>query len=266
MATDDRERLSATFDQAASLYQRARPDYPEEIVEELLSVTGMQSGGRVLEVGCATGKATLPLARRGLRVTCIEPGQRLAAVAKRNLSGLDVEILQGRFEDWEPRGEERFDLVVAATSWQWVDPRLRYARAWEALTPDGHLAVWDAVHVFPDGGDPFFREIQEVYEDIGEGLPAGAQWPRPGELPEISSEIGATGLFEVVCVRQFDWERTYDADSYIELLETFSGHIAMEPWKRERLYGEIRTRLADRPDGTVRRHWGSVLHIARRLG
>jgi hypothetical protein len=56
----------------------------------------------------------------------------------------------------------------------------------------------------------------------------------------------------------------YSADSYIALLDTFSGHIAMEPWQRERLYGEMRARLGRRGDPMLRRHWGTVLHIARR--
>jgi hypothetical protein len=37
----------------------------------------------------------------------------------------------------------------------------------------------------------------------------------------------------------------------------------MEDWQRERLYSEIRRRLAQRTDGQLRRHWGGVLHIAR---
>jgi hypothetical protein len=55
-------------------------------------------------------------------------------------------------------------------------------------------------------------------------------------------------------------------EEYIELLETFSGHLDMAEWKRRRLYGEIRRRLALRPGHTVRRGWGAVLHVARRLG
>jgi hypothetical protein len=39
----------------------------------------------------------------------------------------------------------------------------------------------------------------------------------------------------------------------------------MEPWQRDRLYGEIRRRLALRPDGLVRRHWGTVLNVARKI-
>ena len=63
-----------------------------------------------------------------------------------------------------------------------------------------------------------------------------------------------------------DWERVYPAEEYIELLSTFSGHLAMAEWKQRRLYGEIRRRLALRRDHSVRRHWGAVLHVARRLG
>jgi hypothetical protein len=132
------------------------------------------------------------------------------------------------------------------------------------LRPGGHLAFWATAHVFPDGGDPFFRQIQDVYDEIGESLPPGSAWPRPGELPDQAAEIEASGLFQVVRVRHFDWERVYDAEGYIELLDTFSGHIAMADWQRERLYGEMRRRLGQRPGTTVRRHWGAVLHIARR--
>jgi SAM-dependent methyltransferase len=260
----ERVTLRETFDRAAESYQRARPDYPDELFGDLIEAAGLAPGDRLLEVGCATGKATVPLARRGFRITCIELGPELAAAARRNLDGLGAEVIEGRFEDWRPPPGVRFDLVFAATAWHWVDPAVRYLNAWRALRPGGHLAFWSASHVFPDGGDPFFRELQEVYDEINEGLPPGSVWPRPGELPVQTDEIEASGLFEVTLVRQFDWERIYDAEGYIELLDTFSGHISMEEWQRERLYGEIRRRLGERPDGTVRRHWGAVLHVARR--
>ncbi len=261
---DDRERLRQTFNQAAGSYHRARPDYPSELFDDLITVTGLAPGDRLLEVGCATGKATLPLARRGFQITCIELGPDLAAAARRNLLGLDADIIEGRFEDWQPAPGEQFDLVFAATAWNWIDPARRYALAWQALRPGSHLAFWNALHVFPHGGDPFFGEIQDVYDEIGEGMPPGSTSARPGELADQAAEIEASGLFEVGHIRHFDWEQVYDADSYIELLNTFSGHIAMEGWKRERLYSEIRLRLSRRPDNAVRRHWEAVLHIARR--
>jgi SAM-dependent methyltransferase len=264
MARSDRERLRETFNRAAGSYQRARPDYPGELFDDLLTVAGLSPGDLLLEIGCATGKATRPLAQRGFRIACIEPGTDLAAAARRNLAGLDVEISEGHFEDWRSGQAGQFGLVFAATSWDWVDPAVRYALAWRALRPGGHLAFWNATHVFPDGGDPFFEQIQDIYDEIGEGVPGGPVWHRPGELAERTAEVEASGLFDVVYVRHFDWERRYDADGYIELLNTFSGHIAMDDWKRDRLYTEIRLRLNRRPGKTVRRHWGAVLHIARR--
>ena len=262
---DPREQLRATFDAAAELYQAARPEYPQELYDALIAAAALGAGDRLLEVGCASGKATLPLARRGFRITCVEMGAALAATARRALGDFsEVQVVEGAFEAWEPALAERFDLVFAATAWHWIDPSIRYERAWQLLRPGGHLAFWSATHVFPEQGDPFFVEIQEVYEEIGEGLPDGAIWTRPGELADSRDEIEGSGLFENVLVREFDWEVVYDADSYLRLLDTFSNHIAMQPWQRERLYSEIRRRLAQRPDGRLRRHWGAVLHVARR--
>lgn len=258
----ERLRLRQTFDRAAGLYDQARPEYPEALVDDLIALAGLTPDDHLLEVGCATGLATRPLARRGFRITCIELGTELAAVARQNLAEWPVQVVQGSFEEWQPY--ERYGLVYAATAWHWIDPDLRYLRAWQALRPGGHLAIWGAGHVFPVGGDPFFDEIQDIYDEIGEGRPPGQGQPRPGELPDDRAEIEATGLFEVIAVRHYDWERVYHAEEYIELLDTFSGHLAMADWKRKRLYGEIRRRLALRPDHSVRRHWGAVLQVARR--
>lgn len=258
----ERRRLASTFDRAASLYQQARPEYPSELYDRLVEVTGLTPRSRLLEIGCASGKATLPLARRGYRITCLEPGGSLAAQARKTLAGFDVEIVESRFEDWAVT-KQRYALVYAASAWHWVDPRVRFQKAAGVLQPGGYLAIWGAGHVIPYDGDRFFEDLQEVYDEIGESLPPGAPLPRPQELADDRTDIEGSGLFEIVELRQYDWETIYDAEGYIDLLNTFSGHIAMQDWQRERLYGEIRRRLAERHDGHLRRHWGRVLHIAR---
>jgi hypothetical protein len=107
-------------------------------------------------------------------------------------------------------------------------------------------------------------EIQEVYDALGESKPGEWPPPRPEDLPDESAEITATGLFEDVQVRRYAWETTYTADEYIALLDTFSGHIAMEDAKRAKLYRKIRARLARRDDPRLGRHWYAILHVARR--
>ena len=264
--TTDRERLRATFESAAASYQQARPEYPAELYDELIRLAQLRPGDQLLEIGCATGKATAPLARRGLPVTCVELGPQLAAQARRELASCPgVTICDGAFETWSPPAGVAYRMVFAATAWHWVDPAVRYQKAWAALAPGGHLAFWAADHVFPPDGDPFFDEIQPVYDEIGAGHPPDRAWrPRPGALPDSRAEIEASGLFGDVVTRQFDWVVSYPAGEYIRLLDTFSSHIALAPWQRDRLYAEIRRRLAARPDGQLRRHWGAVLHVARR--
>jgi SAM-dependent methyltransferase len=252
-ADDERERLAATFNRAAELHQ---------LYARLLRITELSPGAQLLEVGCATGKATLPLAQRGFRITCLEPGADLAAAARANLAGFNVDVVEARFEDWA-LGSERFAMVFAATAWHWIDPTVRYRKAADVLEPHGYLALWGAGHVIPYDGDSFFEELQEIYDEIGESLPPDATLPRPQQLADDRDDIEASGLLEVIEIKQYDWETVYDAQGYIDLLNTFSGHIAMQDWQRNRLYGEIRRRLAERPGGRVRRHWGGVLQVAR---
>lgn len=257
-------RLRGTFDAAAARYQDARPDYPDELFDDLIAITGIEPPARLLEVGCGPGKATLPLARRGFRITAVELGDALAAEARRRLSRFpDVSVVTSSFEDWEPPPGAAFELVYAATAWKWVDPQVGYGKAADLLARGGHLAVWAAGHAFPAGFDPFFTEIQRVYDEIGEG--DGAPWPPPEHPPDpAAAEFEASGRFTVVGTRRHLWARRYTADEYVALLGTFSGHIAMEPAKRRHLDREIRRLLAARPDGRVTRHWTAVLTVGRR--
>jgi SAM-dependent methyltransferase len=261
----DRDRYKVTFNSVAQRYHQARPDYPAALYDQLAELAGLTPGSALLEVGCGTGKATIPLASRGFALTCLELGPDLAAETRRNVSDYPaVTVIADSFEAWEPPAPAGFDLIFAATSWHWIDPRVRYRKAWRLLRPGGHLAIWGAWHVFPADGDPIFAQLQAVYDEIGEGLPPGFEFPTPDTLPDEAAEIQASGLFTDVTLRRFDWELRYDADEYLALLDTFSNHIIMEPAKRDRLYGAIRAELATRPDGQLRRHWGSVLHVARR--
>ena len=113
----ERERLRRTFDAVAEDYQDARPEYPDALYEALVSLTGVGRVDALCEIGCASGKATLPLARRGFAIDCVELGAALAAEARRNLAGFArVHVSQADFESWTPdsrRGPfEMTDLLV----------------------------------------------------------------------------------------------------------------------------------------------------------
>jgi SAM-dependent methyltransferase len=206
------------------------------------------------------------MAKRGLPIVCVEMGENLATVARRNLSAYPkVSIVTAPFEEWDADGE-RFDLVFTAQSWHWIDPEVRYGKAADLLKPGGSLAIIDVEHAFPKDTDPFFFEIQDVYEAIGEDKPWHDEFPPPlpDDVPDMREEIEASGMFGDVQSRRHVWDLMYTADEYIDLLNTFSNHIAMEPEKLEFLYRNVRERIAARPDPRVRRHWLAILNVARK--
>ena len=266
MSSSDRDLLKTTFDRDAELYDRARPGYPEQVFDDLIDLADLQPESLLLEVGCGTGRATIPLARRGFRIVCIELGENLAAVARSNLAPFSrVRVDVAPFEAWDPTGET-FDLVYAASSWHWIDPELRYRKAAEVLEPGGSLAIIGGGHAFPEDADPFFFEIQDVYRQLGM-QPAGEVWPSPPphKVPDMRQEIEATGLFGQFQSRRYVWDLLYTANQYTDLLNTFSGHIALDRDKRNFLYRNIRERINARPDRLVRRHWLAILNVARKL-
>ena len=259
----EREQLRTTFEQVPEVYERARPTYPDELFDDLAELAGLAAAARVLEVGCGTGQATLPLARRGYSILCVELGEALAAAARRNLAGLsNVEVVHANFETWEPeRGD--FDAIVAFTAFHWVDPELRYAKAARLLRNGGSLAVAGSLHVRRPDGDPFWTDVQEDYDTVVPS-PDNRPPPMPDEVDDLREEIEASGYFDYVASRRYVWDQPYTADEYISLLDTYSGHRALDDERRTQLYDRIRRRIGARPDGRVVKTYITMLNVARK--
>jgi ubiquinone/menaquinone biosynthesis C-methylase UbiE len=137
----DARRYGQVFDEMAAEYDRHRPAYPDELVDQACRVAGIGSGDRVLEVGCGTGQLTRSLLARGLHVTALEPGANLIALARQNLEGAGaVEFVSARLEDASlPR--ERFRAVFSASAFHWTDPEVSWQKVADVLVPGGTLAL-----------------------------------------------------------------------------------------------------------------------------
>jgi SAM-dependent methyltransferase len=274
-----RRGLRTTFEQAPELYDRARPAYPPQVLDDLLALARLTAPARLLEIGCGTGRATLPLAERGHAITCVELGEQLAAAARRKLAGFPrVEVIAADFETWQP-GDAPFDAVVAFAAFHWLAPDRRYEKAADLLREGGALAFVSTAHVLPPDGDPFFADVEADYEAV---VPADPTWeaggfyappwrlPDPGALADhsdevVAAEVRASGRFRGVEARRCLWDATYTAGEYVALLDTHSHHRALDGEVRERLYERIRARIEARPGGTVRATTLALLYVAERI-
>ena len=112
-----------TFDQVANLYHAVRPDYPEALIEDVVSYADLKENDKILEVGCGTGLATKSFAKRSFPIVAIDPGPEMLRAARESLAGFgNVKFLEATFESW-PAKQGEFRLIIAAQSWHWVPPR-----------------------------------------------------------------------------------------------------------------------------------------------
>lgn len=256
--------LRETFNEVAELYDRARPRYPRPLVDELARVADLGPGSRVLEVAPGTGQLTVPLAEFGCRVTAVELGPAMAAVARRQLSEFPLAAVEvADFEHW-PLPPEPFDLVVCATAFHWLDPAVRVAKPADALRPGGRLAVVTTEHV-AGGSTDFFARAQRCYERWDPATPPGLRLQDESEIATDTAELERDGRFTNVVATRYLQDITYSADGYIDVLLTYSGHRALDEARREGLLACIRGLIENRYGGTVTKRYLHELVLATRI-
>jgi SAM-dependent methyltransferase len=261
MTDTSRESLRATFGQDAELYDQCRPRYPEQVFDDLATLAELDVGSRVLEIGCGTGQATLPLARLGCAIVAVELSLDMAAVARRNLAQFpNVTVVASAFEDWQPPNEA-FDSVISATAFHWIDPNVRMLKTADLLRPDGALAVISTHHV-AGGTDAFFAEAQRCYERFDPATPQGLRLSTGDETPEETPEFNQSNRFGPVEFRRYRWQRTYTTREYLNLLMTYSGHRAMTPQARNGLFTCIANLIDDHHGGQITKQYMTRLAIA----
>jgi len=245
----NRARAEA-FGAVASDYDRYRPGYPAELIDDLVEL-----GGRTaLDIGCGTGKAGRLLAARGLDVLGVELDPKMAEVARGH--GLPVEVAP--FETWDDRGR-RFDLIVSGQAWHWVDPVLAAPKAARLLRPGGAVALfWNYAEV----DQPWRGVVEQVYAAAAPELePLVAPGTNRRDERPYAKDLRATGAFGSVEVRRYPWRRTVPVADWVREQGTHSNHLLLDPARLTALLAALRAQLA--PLGDVRLTGGTYTILAR---
>ncbi|MBE6759023.1 MAG: class I SAM-dependent methyltransferase [Ruminococcaceae bacterium] len=250
-----------TFDNAAAAYDRARPEYPDELYRDLLRYRSMDERSRALEIGVGTGKASAPILATGCSLIGIEPGETLAAMAREKLGrhnnfSLLVQTLQE--SDFPP---ESFDLIYAATAFHWIPEEYGYPKVYELLRHGGVFARF-AYHAAQDSSRPrLAEEIQELYDRL---MPRTGKAKGFGEAD--AQALAQTALrygFADAEYHLYRFPRDFTAEGYMLLLSTYPDHMNLEAENRERLFRGIYDAI-ERHGGVITVNYIVDLELARK--
>jgi SAM-dependent methyltransferase len=219
----------------------------------------LRPGARILELGAGPGTASVLFAGRGYRLLCLEPGARLAEIAKRRLgSDANVRVAVTTFEEWtvEPAP---FDLLFAAQSFHWIDPGIRFSKAARALGPEGTLAIFANRPL--RGTRPVHLRIQQAYAEHAPEL--ASRGIETNTRENFLKLFGAAPDFRPAQCREYAWRREYETSQYLDLLRTHSDHRLLPADRLGSLLGAIGDAV-EASGGRLGVDYVSVLCWARR--
>ncbi|MCH8161024.1 MAG: class I SAM-dependent methyltransferase [Chloroflexi bacterium] len=253
------------FDNVPEIYDRIRPEYPPELFDELFAYLRRDDDLRAVEIGPGTGQATRPLLAHGIAVTAVEPGSQLAAFLKRKLGAEHprLDVVVAKFEDAELEAGA-FDLVLAATSFHWLDKETRFQTCHDLLRPGGTLAVihTNQIESTADGG--FFARVQPVYDRHQENDPRYAPPAEDDLRPPEYDGLVASGLFKDVTLHKYRWDQRYTSSEYGDLMRSYSGTQAMEPPQQEAMIDDVCALIDAEFGGAITRPLVMTLSLGRK--
>ena len=251
--------MAQSFGSDPERYDRSRPSYPAALVERVIAAS---PGRDVLDVGCGTGIVARQFQAAGCSVLGVEPDARMADQARRR--GLEVEM--ATFEDWDPAGRA-FDAVVAGQAWHWIDPVAGAAKAARSLRPGGRLAVfWNAFQPPPDLAEAFAEAFRRVLPDsplFQRPAPGAAAYS--GLSAKAADGIRETGAFGDPQAWEFEWDRPYTRDEWLEQVPTSGFAARLQADTMEQILVGVGAAI-DAAGGGFMAHYTTVAVAAARDG
>jgi SAM-dependent methyltransferase len=234
-----------SFDAVASLYSDVRPGYPSEVYEFAAAHHHFHAHSKILEVGAGHGVATREIHNfLGAPIDALEPGKKLCEILQRRFSGVpSIAVFNERFEDFLPH--HRYDALFSATAYHWIDPAIKYKKAFDVLDDNGIVVLYWNNYAIADAA--LNSVVQEVYRRYWPDSPDGNSIyeKQRKRIENRRKEIGESGYFKLAGSKEMPRTLAFSIDRYIRLLKTFSDHSTGEASIMNAVHGDIRTVLED---------------------
>lgn len=244
--------LEWTFDTVAAIYEKLRPGYTDDLYRTLFNYINIDSSSNVVEVGIGGGQATLPVLKTGCTLTAVEYGENFSKLCEKKFAEYEnFNVITEKFENVSFT-DFQYDLVYSASAFHWVPENIGYSKVYAMLKSGGAFARF-ANHPYCDKGNPALSaEIEKLYltyyyqyHDKDAKSEKEYSEEQAVQRTQIAEKYGFVDIKHAMFYRT----RTFSAKEYVELLGTYSDHIAIEEKIRMEFFSKI--------EETINKHGGA---------
>lgn len=235
--------LSWTFDTVAKTYEKIRPCYPQKLYDELFKTIHINSSFNAIEIGIGGGQATLPFFKTGCNILALEYGKNLTELCNDKFKNFNnFKAINTKFEDYKGNCNN-YDLIYSASAFHWIDEKTGYEKAYNMLGNGGYFVLF-AHHPYKDiKNTVLWNEIQKLYAIYMPSVkpPNKFSKKQASDRAELSTKYGFLNLGYKI----YEFSLKYTSNQYIELLSTYSDHIALVTNIRTEFFNKIKNIIDD---------------------
>jgi len=230
-----------------------RPRYPAALIAAAAAVTGWRPDSRILEIGSGPGTATQDFAALGGRFTCVEPNADFVALAREILAPFpDVSFQTSTLEQADL--PVPFDIVLAASSFHWIDQQRGVRRIGEVLAPGGFA---NANVLMAKEDSLLLKFSKDLFYEL---LAGNVKLPRQSRDDVAAVFRGLAGplqteAFEERLFCHVELAEDYGIERFVALHRSLSPFLALAPERQER--------VAEALTGNLRALLGPVIPTTR---
>ena len=208
----------------ARVYDQVRPNYPAQLIQDIIIATDIGATSSLLEIGAGTGKATIQLAEKGFKIHAIEIGKDMGEILKGKCHAYpNVSVEIGTFEDWNPINNDKYDMIFCAQAFHWLDVNVKYKKCYNLLKDEGYLVLfwYNSSGGKTEEAKVLNQKINNIIQDYMNRQTTEKKEVRAAhsgvfKKEDRKAEIEDSGLFETIDIFQYRTEVKNSAEEHLK--------------------------------------------------